>query len=387
MAEAESMPAARPAVAPLREAPAAAVAVAAPSPGSRENHSDWADGKLDELVKKLSVWGQPVSPEGVEVGPAFARLKVVPGGSRTTINRIRDRAEDVKIHLGLEAMPLIDSQASYISVDVQLPRRRVVTLAEALASGGASGAGAPAFPAGVDVSGRTHWLDLSETSDCHLLVAGQTGSGKSEFLRAMVAALARRLGPDQLKFLLVDPKRVTFNLGATESPYLQEPVALDTEKALALLKWCQGETGRRYELLAARKKTNVSELEDRGLIPRVVVVIDEFANLLEERQTKPVLTALLRQIGSMSRAAGIHLVLATQRPDKDVVTPLLRDNLPGRVALQVKTEAGSKLVVGGPNAAYLLGKGDLLWQHRGGLVRLQSPFVTQAELEQALRSH
>jgi S-DNA-T family DNA segregation ATPase FtsK/SpoIIIE len=169
---------------------------------------------------------------------------------------------------------------------------------------------------------------------------------------------------------------------------LNSPIALDTESALPLLKWCLEEMNRRYGLLAQQKKSNVSQLDNSStLIPRIVVVIDEFANLLEDKKSKPLLTSLLKQIGSMARAAGIHLVLATQRPDKDVVTPLLRDNLPGRIALQVKTEAGSKLIIGSPNACYLLGKGDLLWQHSGGLLRLQSPFVTQAELETVLRAH
>src|SRR5262249_39488178 len=157
----------------------------------------------------------------------------------------------------------------------------------------------------------------------------------SEFLRVLCAGLARRLSPDQLQFVLIDPKRVTFNLGSLESPYLKFPVALDTEEAMPLLQWCLDETRRRYDLLAQQKKTNVGELDDATLIPRVVVVIDEFANLLEDKSSKAVLTSLLKLIGAMSRAAGIHLVLATQRPDKDVVTPLLRDNLPGRVGLQV----------------------------------------------------
>jgi S-DNA-T family DNA segregation ATPase FtsK/SpoIIIE len=387
-ASAAGTPTPQPAPAVVKLAATAVATPPAPVPAPpldvAARYVGWAQGKLDELVKKLGIWGQPVRAEGVEVGPRFARLKVTPNGSKTSINRIRDKGEDVKIHLGLSAMPLIDSQAGCVSVDVQLPESRVVKLDEALAA--SPSPKGFAFPAGTDVSGQVHWLDLADTSDCHLLVAGQTGSGKSEFLRAMAAALATRFEPDQLQFILIDPKRVTFNLGGLTSPYLHAPVALDTDAAVPLLRWCQEETGRRYDLLAQRKQTSVADL-DASLVPRVVVIIDEFANLLEDKQAKAILTPLLKQIGSMSRAAGIHLVLATQRPDKDVVTPLLRDNLPGRVALQVKTEASSKLIIGTTSAAYLLGKGDLLWQHGGGLVRLQSPFVGQGDLETALRAH
>jgi S-DNA-T family DNA segregation ATPase FtsK/SpoIIIE len=373
--------------------PAVGSAVAlAPSPHDNLRESgakdeSWAIEKLNILVAKLKLWGLPVSPVGVEIGPAFARLKIDPTGSRTTFNKVRDKTTDLKIQLGLKSAPLIDSQPGCISVDVELPRRRTVALAEVLADAPVDLANRPVFPVGVDVAGQPHWLDLSDTSDCHLLVAGQTGSGKSEFLRALVVTLAMRLDPDQLQFVIIDPKRVTFNLGTLESPYLHAPVAYEAEAALPLFEWCMEETRNRYEMLAQQRKTNVGQLEDQTLLPRVVVVVDEFAELLVQKETKTALNGLLKQIGALARAAGIHLVLATQRPDKDVVTPLLKSNLPGRIALHVANEANSKLILGDPSAAYLLGKGDLLWQHGGGLLRLQSPFVSQTELEKALRAH
>jgi DNA segregation ATPase FtsK/SpoIIIE, S-DNA-T family len=296
---------------------------------------------------------------------------------------VSDKAVDLRIHLGLDEPPLIGSQAGYISIDVQLPTRRTVTLQQALADVPPDCGNAPVFPAGLDVAGQTHWINLGDTADCHLLVAGTTGSGKSEFLKALVAGLAARMPQDQIQFYLIDPKRVTFNLGGQKSPYLRAPIAYDTEEALPLVEECLAETKRRYGILEEQKVSNVAQLVTE-LIPQIVLVIDEFANLMEEQQTKKVMTALLRQIGSMSRAAGIHLVLATQRPDKDVVTPLLRDNLPGRIALKVASPANSNLILGGPDAAHLLGKGDLLWKRGGGMVRLQSPFVTQQEFEKHL---
>ncbi len=241
------------------------------------------------------------------------------------------------------------------------------------------------FPLGLDVAGEAHWLNLADPADCHLLVAGTTGSGKSEFLKAMVAGLASRLSADQIQFYFIDPKRVTFNFGGQKSPYLRAPVAYNIEDAMPLIQECLEETARRFNLLQERKLSNVAELGQSSLIPQIVLVIDEFANLMEDKSGKKAMTSLLRQIGSMSRAAGIHLVLATQRPDKDVITPLLRDNLPGRIALKVAGPANSNLILGSPEAAYLLGKGDLLWKRGGGLLRLQSPFVSQGELEKYLR--
>lgn len=126
--------------------------------------------------------------------------------------RVKKQADNLKLHLGLDQKPLIASQAGYVSIDVQRSDRQAVPLAPLLTTPPAGPAGRPVFPAGVDVGGRTHWLDLSDPGACHLLIAGTTGSGKSEFLKALIAGLAARLGPDEVHFLLIDPKQVTFHL-------------------------------------------------------------------------------------------------------------------------------------------------------------------------------
>jgi hypothetical protein len=374
-----------PVVAPPQPPPTVAKAESeARAPEPDESLDRWAEGKLAEVEKKLKLWGLPVEPDGHEIGPAFARLKVRPVGAKTTFKSVSNKAVDLRIHLGLDVVPMIGSQAGYISIDIQRPSRQDVPLAGIQAGPPEGKDGDPVFPAGKDVAGTTHWLNLADPADCHLLVAGTTGSGKSEFLRAMVAALAARLPHERLQFVIIDPKRVTFSFGGGVSPYLRSPVAHDLAEALPLVQSCLQETGRRYTLLEQHKQTNVSALPPT-LMPRIVIVIDEFANLMEDKETKKAMTALLKQIGAMARAAGIHLVLATQRPDKDVVTPLLRDNLPGRIALRVAAKASSELILGSPDAVNLLGRGDLLWKQGGGLLRLQSPFVTQAELEARLK--
>ncbi len=353
----------------------------APPPAGGD-HSAWAAEKLAQAVKKLKLLGQDVEPDGFEIGPTFARLRVIPLG-KTNFQVVKNKAVDLRISLGLKVVPIVGSQAGCISIDIQRPDRATVSLAEALAKPPDGLHGTPAFAVGADVAGQIHWLNLAEPADCHLLVAGTTGSGKSEFLRAAVAALARRLGPDQIQFVLIDPKRVTFNLAAA-SPYFRAPVAHDGDEALPLIQQCMDEMDRRYAILEKHKLTNVADLASE-LVPRIVVVIDEFASFLEDKQSKKLVTALLKRIGAMARAAGIHLILATQRPDKDVITPVLRENLPGRIALQVTNKAGSELILGSPEAEHLLGKGDLFWKKGGELLRLQSPYVAQHELEAALR--
>ena len=218
-------------------------------------------------------------------------------------------------------------------------------------------------------------------------MAGTTGSGKSEFLKSILAALAHRLPPEDVQFVLIDPKRVTFNFSG-ESPYFRFPVAYDVASALPLLKECEQETFRRYNMLQKMQKSDIGQLDgsQASLVPRFVVIIDEFANLMEENESNKVLVGILKKIGAMSRAAGIHLILATQRPDSTVVPMLVRSNLPGKIALQVDSEQNSKLILDSPAAAYLLGKGDLIFKRGGALIRAQSPMVPQAELEKLLES-
>lgn len=361
---------------------------AAPTPlGSApqsEGNSPWAETVLRAVVAKLSEFGQRVEPLGTQVGPTFARLKLRPLG-KTSVGKVRNHANDLRTHIpAVISVPVIADQPGFISVDVQRPDRQAVPLARCLGQVAKGLDGQPAFPVGVDVAGVTHWLDLADPSTCHLLVAGTTGSGKSEFLKALVAGLASRLSHPELKFVLIDPKRVTFNLPA-RSPYLLRPVAHTTDEAMPLVQQCFAETERRYEALEKKGLEHVGQLTGKDALPRVVVVFDEFADLMADRESRRELETTLKRIGALARAAGIHLVLATQRPDKDVVTPLLKANLPARVCLRVDGERNSNIILDEEGGERLLGKGDLFWKHGGGITRLQGALVTKAELERSLR--
>lgn len=339
---------------------------------------------LDKAAAYLKKKGQPVQPAGAVVGPTFVRLKVEPRGD-TDFSKVKREAENLKVHLSLEQEPLILSQPGYISIDVQRPDRQTVFLPPLLANAPAKFNGEPAFPIGVGVAGNAEWLNLSEPEGCHLLVAGTTGSGKSEFLKVILAALAARMTPEQVKFRLIDPKRVTFNV-PDACPYLGGPVVYDGEEALPVLEGCVEEMERRYKLLQQRGVDHVRKLTGADAVPRWVVAMDEFADLMTDKAMKKELEPLLKRLGAKARAAGIHLILGTQRPDASVVTPVLRANLPGKIGLMVGSERESKLFLDEPDAAYLFGKGDLVWKRGGGLVRLQSPFVPPAEFLRYLRA-
>ena len=305
---------------------------------------------------------------GVNIGPTFVRLKVKLSGD-ADVGKIKRQQKNLRVHLQLNEEPLIQDQAGYVSIDIPRPDRQTVELAPLLATCPEKYAGEPAFPVGVGVSGEAEWLNISEPEGCHLLVAGITGSGKSEFLKSLLAGLAARLEPSQIQFRLIDPKRVTFNLDP-RCPYLGGPVVYNAEEVIPVLEACADEMERRYELLQKRGLDHVRHLTGNDAVGRWVVVMDEFADLMIDKGTKKILEPLLRRLGAKSRAAGIHLILGTQRPEATVVTPLLRSNLPGRIGLQVATEKESKLFLDVPDAAYLYGKGDLgleAWR-RGGTI-------------------
>jgi len=343
----------------------------------------WALELQKLVVRQLEQWRVRVKPAKVQIGPRFARLLVKPQGS-TTVNQVRNKAEDLKTRLDdIKTNPLIDAQANGISIDVELPGdyRRVVTLAEMQADA-AEGA---VFPLGQDVAGKNYWGDFANSVSAHYLVAGTTGSGKSEFLRSMITGLARMLPPEELQFVLIDPKRLTFNFSGTSAYFLCEPV-YDAEEALPRLQDCFKETEKRYKQLSKQRVKDLDQWRQKGdgAPPRIVVICDEFPDLVADANFKKELESPLKRLSAKARAAGVHLVLAAQRPEAKVVTPQIRSNLPGRVCLKVASVADSKIVLEQPDAANLLGNGDLLWRSGAGLVRLQGPLVTDEELEDAL---
>jgi len=228
--------------------------------------------------------------------------------------------------------------------------------------------------------------DFADSNTCHILVAGTSGSGKSEWLKSLIASVVRRNPPKHLRLGLVDPKILTFN-NVADSVYLWRPVAVDLAAALAILRDAIVEMDERYQLLAREGLVSLHDRfrEGRTDVPFLVVVFDEFADLiLSSRDEKKEFEAMVARLAGKGRAAGIHLVLATQRPDRTVVTGLIKSNLPMKVCLRVANTTNSQIVVGETGAESLLGKGDLLCDLGRGLVRAQSYFIPQAQFVELL---
>jgi S-DNA-T family DNA segregation ATPase FtsK/SpoIIIE len=236
------------------------------------------------------------------------------------------------------------------------------------------------FSLGKDVSGKPWVADLESMP--HLLVAGATGSGKSVQINGLILSLLYSNSPDDLKLILVDPKRVELSL-YNDIPHLLTPVITDTTKTINALRWVVGEMDRRYQVLQNAKKRNIGayrkEISDD--MPYIVLVIDELADLMSVAVNE-VEGAIVR-LAQMARAVGIHLVLATQRPSVDVITGLIKANITARVAFSVASQIDSRTILDSSGAESLLGKGDMLFisSELSKPKRLQGAYISEKEVE------
>lgn len=343
-----------------------------------------ADGMGKDLVATLQSFGVGVDYQGAAVGPAFIRVKLKPHAG-VKVSSILKLSDDLRVQLGLAHSPLIAPQAGYLSVDLPRPDRQVASFEQYIQSQVLPFTAPMKISIGVNLEGQLVEADLSDPNTCHFLVGGTTGSGKSEFLRSLLLSLLIRHSPNQLKVALVDPKRVTFP-EFERMPWLYTDLVKDSDRAIELMNELVTEMDRRYQRFehigCADVSTYNQQVSNRPsqLLPRIVCIFDEYADFMAEKEIRNALELSIKRLGAMARAAGIHLIIATQRPEAKVVTPLIRSNLPGRVALRTASEADSMIVLGSKQtaAAYLLGKGDLLYQTGAHLLRLQSLFASKS---------
>lgn len=340
----------------------------------------------ENLVTTLQAFGISVSYQGAAIGPAFIRVKLKPDLG-VKVSAILKLSNDLRVQLGLPSPPLIAPQAGYVSVDLPRPDRQTAKFDQFVQTQVRSPAAPTHIAIGVNLEGQLVEADLSDPNTCHFLVGGTTGSGKSEFLRSLLLSLLARHSPNHLRIVLVDPKRVTFP-EFERMPWLLTPVAKDSERAVKVMEDLVSEMESRYQKFEISRCNNLSSYNQKfiqrpdKLLPRIVCIFDEYADFMVEKDTAKVLELSIKRLGAMARAAGIHLIIATQRPEAKIVTPVIRSNLPGRVALRTASEADSAIVLGGKQteAAYLLGKGDLLYLAGASLHRLQSLFAAKIEL-------
>jgi S-DNA-T family DNA segregation ATPase FtsK/SpoIIIE len=311
-------------------------------------------------------------------GPVVTMFEVMPAYG-VKIAKIVQLEDNIALRLAAQTMRIIAPIPGKEAVGIEVPNKQRVLvgfreLVEDAQSARIQEAAALPIYLGKNITGEVVTADLAAMP--HLLVAGATGSGKSVCVNTMILSLLYRLSPAECRMILIDPKIVELKL-YNGIPHLLSPVITDPESALRAMRYCVREMERRYDSLdrmSARSiKTYNKSAAEKGIerMPYLVVIIDEFADLMAASGKE--LEAAIARLAAMSRAVGIHLVLATQRPSADVITGLIKSNIPARIAFMVASMTDSRVIIDTPGAEKLLGKGDMLYSS------IESPFPVRAQ--------
>lgn len=346
------------------------------------------------LRKTLENFGIPGEVTGFVTGPRTTRFEIAlaPGVSVKKIERI---ADNIAMDLAVPGVRVLAPIPGTPRVGVEVPKTQSgpVLLRDVLGSGAWQN-GKEELPVaiGMDISGKPVVLDLAKAPQ--LLVSGATGTGKSVCIDALIASLLFKFRPDELKFVMIDPKVIEFE-EYRELPHLLAPIVTDPDRTATALRWVAGEVDRRYEDMAKVHVRKFAEFNRRppdpkpvcdaggiaipAKLPYIVVVIDELADLMATKAKRDIETHITR-IAQKGRAAGIHLVVATQRPSHNVITGVIKANFPTRICFQVRSCADSRVVLDCRGAEQLLGTGDMLLSGHTGIERVQGALVPNGDL-------
>jgi S-DNA-T family DNA segregation ATPase FtsK/SpoIIIE len=343
-----------------------------------------AEGTSQRLTLALSDLGVVAHVVRAVVGPRVTRYELRLG-SGVKVGKVRNLQQDIAYALAATEVRILAPIPGKSAVGVEVPNTRPakVTLGDVFQAYPDANDWTLPVGLGKDISGRAVFFDLSEMP--HLLVAGTTGSGKSVMLNGLLTSLLLTTDPRQVKMVLIDPKRVELSQFG-RVPHLITPVVTDVKKAANALAWAVAEMERRYEVLEKIGVRSVEGYNDRAetQMPYVVVVIDELADLMMQAGAK-VEDAIIR-LAQKARAVGIHIVVATQRPSVDVITGMIKANVPSRIAFAVSSQVDSRVVLDSPGAEALLGMGDMLYKPVSAArpSRVQGAFISEAEVDRVV---
>ncbi|WP_187918224.1 DNA translocase FtsK [Helicobacter pylori] len=344
------------------------------------------DQKIQDLLNKLRTFKIDGDIIRTYSGPIVTTFEFRPAPS-VKVSRILGLSDDLAMTLCAESIRIQAPIKGKDVVGIEIPnsQSQIIYLREILESELFQKSSSPLTLAlGKDIVGNPFITDLKKLP--HLLIAGTTGSGKSVGVNAMILSLLYKNPPDQLKLVMIDPKMVEFSIYA-DIPHLLTPIITDPKKAIGALQSVAKEMERRYSLMSEYKVKTIDSYNEQAknngveAFPYLIVVIDELADLMMTGGKEAEFP--IARIAQMGRASGLHLIVATQRPSVDVVTGLIKTNLPSRVSFRVGTKIDSKVILDTDGAQSLLGRGDMLFTPPGtnGLVRLHAPFATEDEIK------
>ena len=370
-----------------------------------------AVGNLLEI--KLKEFGVEVTVDSIHPGPVITRYEIQPAAG-VKVSRISNLAKDLARSLAVTSVRVVEVIPGKTTVGIEIPNedRQIVRFSEVLSSPEYENFTSPVTLAlGHDIGGRPVITDLAKMP--HLLVAGTTGSGKSVGVNAMILSILFKSGPEDAKLIMIDPKMLELSI-YEGIPHLLCPVVTDMKDAANALRWSVAEMERRYKLMAAMGVRNLAgfnrKIKDAAeagtpisdpmfrresihdeapllaTLPTIVVVVDEFADMMMIVGKK--VEELIARIAQKARAAGIHLILATQRPSVDVITGLIKANIPTRMAFQVSSKIDSRTIIDQGGAEQLLGHGDMLYMPPGTSlpIRVHGAFVSDEEVHRVVEA-
>lgn len=360
-----------------------------PAHHHNNNHEETLRAKAELLEKTLFNFGVNARVVQVSKGPTVTRYEIQPdtGVKVSSIVRLSD---DIALNLKASSIRIeapIPGKAA-IGIEVQNDRITPVTIREVLESHEFKHSKSKlSFAVGKDISGNTVIADLRQMP--HLLIAGSTGSGKSVCINSIIASLLFKAKPDEVKLLLIDPKVVELNQ-YNGIPHLLIPVVTDPNKAAAALNWAVQEMTGRYKMFAEENVrdlnsyNNKMQAENRETMPLIVIIIDELADLMMAAPSQ--VEESICRLAQMARAAGMHLIVATQRPSVDVITGVIKANIPSRIAFAVSSQIDSRTILDMAGAEKLAGKGDMLFNPLGmpKPVRIQGALISDPEVERVI---
>ena len=359
---------------------------------SQMNKSDKKEllNNANKLQETLSSFGVEAKVIQVTKGPSVTRFELQPSAG-VKVSKIVNLADDIALNLASSGVRIEAPIPGKAAVGIEVPNKELsaVYLREVIESNEFSAANKNlSFCLGKDIGGNCVVSDLSKMP--HLLVAGATGSGKSVCINALIISLLYKYSPEEVKLLLIDPKVVELNV-YNGIPHLLIPVVTDPKKSAGALNWAVNEMSRRYKVFAENNVRSIegyNELANKGIVetklPWIVIIIDELADLMMVSAND--VEDYIGRLAQMARAAGMHLVIATQRPSVDVITGVIKANIPSRISFAVSSQIDSRTILDSAGAEKLLGKGDMLFYPLGEAkpLRIQGAFVSEEEVERVV---
>ncbi len=361
----------------------------APSTGGQKEREEDLKSRASLLENTLMDFGVEAKVVKINQGPVITMYELEPSVG-TKVNRITSLSDNISLALKSANIRIVAPLPGKGTIGIEVPNEKSeqVFLRDVLESSGfADDDGALKLALGKDISGETIVVDLAKMP--HLLIAGATGSGKTVCINTVITSLLANFSPEELKFIMVDPKRVELMM-FEDIPHLALPIITSAKKVSAALGWAISEMERRYDIFAEKGVRNLASYKERSKedwenLPYIIVIIDELADLITVAQQD--VESAIQRLAQLSRAAGIHMILATQRPSVNVITGVIKANFPARISFKVASKVDSRTVLDANGAEKLLGRGDMLVMEPGesSLRRGQCSLVQDSEIRNVVK--